>query len=372
MEASLKLALVHDYLNQMGGAERAVEALLETFPEAPLYTSIYLSQNMPQIYQGKDIRTSFMQRLPFLNRHFKKYLLLYPYAFESFNLNEYEVVLSSSSAWAKGVRISPETCHICYCYTPMRWVWNYDEYVRRENFGWLIRKALPLAIRRLEKWDRKTIDRVDHYIAISKNVAKRIKKLYHREATVIYPPVRTDNFFISPEVEDYYLIVSRLNSYKRIDLAIEVFNALKKPLKIIGDGPHRPVLEKMAKGNVEFLGRLPDEKIAQYYAKCQALIFPGEEDFGIAPVEAQASGRPVIAYGRGGALEVVIDGQTGLFFYEQTFESLKKVIKNFERLSFDPQLIRKKAQRFDKAIFMRKIKDFVEEKYQIFQQARRL
>lgn len=363
----MKLALVHDYLNQRGGAEKVVEVLHQIYPTSPIYTSIYLPEKMPAVFKEMDIRTSFMQQLPFLDSHFKKYLLLYPYAFESFDLNEYDVILSSSSSWAKGIITKPKTCHICYCYTPMRWVWNYDEYVQRENFGWLTRKTLPLAIRRLEKWDRETINRVNHYIAISKNVAERIKRLYRREAEVIYPPVETERFFISSEIEDYYLIVSRLNTYKRIDLVIGVFNDLKKPLKIIGDGPYRRALQKMAKKNIEFLGKVSDEELAEYYSKCRALIFPGEEDFGIAPVEAQASGRPVIAYARGGALETVIEEETGLFFREQTTKALKQAIKNFERMSFYPQLIRKNAQRFDKTIFMKRIKNFVEEKYQNFQ-----
>lgn len=359
----MKLALVHDYLNQRGGAEKVVEVFHQIYPASPIYTSIYLPDKMPVVFKEMDIRTSFMQRLPFLGNHFKKYLLLYPYSFESFDLSDYDVVLSSSSAWAKGVITEPQTCHICYCYTPMRWVWNYDEYVQREDFGWLTRKTLPLAIRRLEKWDRETINRVNHYIAISQNVAERIKKLYGREAEVIYPPVETERFSISNEIEDYYLIVSRLNTYKRIDLVIEVFNDLKKPLKIIGDGPYRRALQKMAKKNIEFLGKVSDEELAEYYSKCRALIFPGEEDLGIAPVEAQAAGRPVIAYGQGGALETVIEEETGLFFREQTTKALKQAIKNFERLSLDSQLIRRNAQKFDKAIFMKRIKNFIEEKY---------
>lgn len=352
----------------MGGAEKVVEVFHQIYPDSPIYTSIYLAERMPAIFKEMDIRTSFMQKLPFLARHFKKYLLFYPYAIESFDLKDYDVILSSSSAWAKGAKARPEACHICYCYTPMRWVWNYEEYVKREDFGWLVRKVLPFAIRGLEKWDQETIARVDHFIAISQSVAKRIETLYDREAEVIYPPVETERFFLSSEVEDYYLVVSRLNSYKRIDLVIEVFNALKKPLKIVGDGPYRPVLEKMAEKNVEFWGTVSSEKLAELYARCQALIFPGEEDFGIAPVEAQAAGRPVIAYARGGALETVIEGETGLFFKEQTGAELEKTIKNFEKLTLSPQRIRENAQRFDKSIFAKTIKDFVEERSRAFSQ----
>lgn len=370
----MKIAIVHDYLNQYGGAERVVEVLHEVFPEAPIYTSIYLPHNMPDSFKKMDIRTSFMQKLPFLHKHFKKYLLLYPKAIESFDLNEYDVVLSSSSAFAKGAIKGTETCHICYCYAPMRFVWNYEEYVARENFGKSIRKILPLAIQKLRKWDETTVNRVDYYIAISENIRKRINQWYHREAEVIYPPVNTEIFQPSKEIGNYFLVVSRLNSYKRIDLVIQVFNELKFPLRIIGDGPHRSGLEKMAHQNINFLGKVSDEKLAENYSKCKALIFPSAEDFGIAPLEAQASGRPVIAYAAGGALETVVDGVTGIFFKEQTVESLIEAVKRFEEIKniFNSKRIRENALRFDKEIFKKKIKSFIEEKYEKFRKERKI
>ncbi len=359
----MKIAIVHDYLNQFGGAERVVEALHECFPDAPIYASIYLPENMPNSFRRMDIRTSFMQKLPFLNKHFKKYLLLYPYAFERFDLSDYDAILSSSSAWAKGVVTRPEACHICYCYTPMRWVWNYESYVAREDFGWLIRKILPLAVNRLGRWDLATTNRVDCLIAISNHVAERIRRCYNREPIVIYPPVNTSLFKPAQVTEDYFLIVSRLNTYKRIDLVIEVLNELKIPLKIIGDGPYRHTLKRMAGSNVEFLGKVSDSELAEYYAKCKALIFPGEEDFGLAPVEAQSAGRPVIAYAKGGALETVVGGETGIFFKEQTPKALKEALKSFEKMSFDPKKIREHAKKFDKNVFISKLKSVVEEKY---------
>ena len=361
----MKIAIVHDYLNQYGGAERVVEVLRELFPEAPIYTSIYLPDNMPNSFRKMDIRTSFMQKLPFLHKHFKKYLLLYPKAIQSFDLSKYDVVLSSSSAFAKGAIKGQEACHICYCYTPMRFVWNYEEYVARENFGKCIRKILPFAIQKLRKWDETTVNRVDYFIAISQNIQRRIKEYYDRESEVIYPPVNTEIFQPSKEIGNYFLVVSRLNSYKRIDLVIQVFNELKLPLRIIGNGPHRSALEKMAHQNIKFLGKVSDEKLAENYSKCKALVFPSGEDFGIAPLEAQASGRPVIAYADGGALETIVEGITGIFFKQQTAESLIEAIGRFDKIknNFVPQKIRENAFRFDKEIFKRKIKIFIEEKY---------
>lgn len=357
---------MHDYLNQYGGAERVVEVLHEIFPEAPIYTSIYISKNLSKSFRGMDIRVSFMQKLPFLDRHFKKYLLLYPKAMESFNLENYDVVLSSSSAFAKGVKLLKKTCHICYCYTPMRFVWDYENYIARENFGKVIYKVLPLAINKLRKWDLETSRGVNYFIAISENVRKRIKKYYHKEAEVIYPPVEVSKFKVAREVRDYFLVVSRLNSYKRVDLVIEAFNKLGLPLRVVGDGPYRSELEKMVIGkNIKFLRRVPDEKLIEIYSKCRAFIFPGEEDFGIAPVEAQASGRPVIAYAGGGALETIVEGVTGIFFYGQSVTHLINAVKNFVQKEsyFKPDVIRKNALRFDKEIFKQKLKDFVHEKY---------
>ncbi len=334
----MKVALVHDYLNQMGGAERVVMAFHEIFPDAPIYTSIYDPQRVDPAFQKMDIRTSFMQKLPMVTKHHQPYLPVYPFAMENFDLRGYDLVLSSSSAFGKGVITKPETMHICYCHTPMRWCWNYEEYVEREHLGRLSRSLLPFLMTGLRTWDQTSAMRVDHFIANLPVVAERIQKYYRREAVVIPPPVEGDRFHFDPTVEpeDYFLILSRLIPYKRIDLAIEACNQLQLPLVIIGGGRDLERLKKMAGPTIRFMGRLSDEEVLYYYAHCRAFLFPGEEDFGITPLEAQASGRPVIAYGAGGALTSVVDGVTGVFFREQTVESLVSVLASFNERMFHP------------------------------------
>jgi glycosyltransferase involved in cell wall biosynthesis len=356
----MKLAIIHDYLNQYGGAERVLEKLHELFPEAPIYTSIYDAAAMPAEYRGWDIRTSYMQRLPGVMRHHQIYLPFYPMAFEGFDLSGYDVVLSNSSAWSKGVLTSPSTLHLCYCLTPMRWVWNYREYIQRERFGKPIRMALPAVMNWLRVWDRVTADGVDHFATISRAVAARVSKYYRRESTVIYPPVDTTSFQVADSHDDYFLVVSRLIPYKRIDIVVEAFNGLGLPLVIIGDGRDRKVLQARARSNIHFLGMIPDADVKRYFSRCRAFIFPGEEDFGITPVEAQAAGRPVIAYAGGGALDTVIDGVTGKLFRPQTAEGLAEAIASFDENDFDSSVIRANAERFDTASFQRFLLQFVE------------
>jgi len=360
----MKVALVHDYLNQMGGAERVVLAFHELFPEAPLYTSIYDPKRVDAAFQQIDIRTSFMQRLPFVKKHHQPFLPLYPFAMERLDLRGYDLILSSSSAFGKGVITKPGTMHICYCHTPMRWCWNYDEYVEREQLGKLARGVLPFLITWLRVWDQTTAMRVDHFIANSPAVADRIQKYYRREAVVIPPPVDASRFLFDPttQPEDYFLVVSRLMPYKRIDLAIQACNRLQLPLVIIGSGRDEQRLQKMAGPTIRFLGRLSDAEVLHYYAHCRAFILPGEEDFGITPLEAQASGRPVVAYSAGGALASVIDGVTGTFFQEQTVESLAATLAAFDETRYDPQIIRDHALEFDKPRFHRRILQFIEAK----------
>ncbi len=360
----MKVALVHDYLNQMGGAERVVLAFHQLFPEAPLYTSIYDPQRVDAAFQQMDIRTSFMQKLPLVTKHHQPYLPFYPFAMESLDLRGYDLVLSSSSAFGKGVITGPETLHICYCHTPMRWCWNYREYVEREHLGKLARSVLPFLITGLRIWDQTSAMRVDHFIANSPVVAERIQKYYRRDAVVIPSPVEVSRFPFDPDtrVEDYFLVVSRLIPYKRIDLAIEACNRLQLPLAIIGGGRDLERLKHLAGPTIRFLGRLSDEEVAYYHAHCRALLFPGEEDFGITPLEAQASGRPVIAYGAGGVLASVVDGVTGAFFLEQTVESLASVLSSFDERSYDPKTIRNHALEFDLPRFHRRILQFIEAK----------
>jgi len=360
----MKVALVHDYLNQMGGAERVVMAFHQMFPDAPIYTSIYDPQRVDPAFQEMDIRTSFMQKFPLVTRHHQPYLPFYPFAMESLDLREYELVLSSSSAFGKGVITRPGTMHICYCHTPMRWCWNYREYVEREQLGGIARRVLPFLITGLRMWDQVSAMRVDHFIANSPVVAERIQKYYRRDAVVIPPPVEVSRFSFDPatEVEDYFLIISRLIPYKRIDLAIEACNRLRLPLVIIGAGRDMERLKRLAGPTIRFLGRLSDQEVLHYYARCRALLFPGEEDFGITPLEAQACGRPVIAYGSGGALASVVEGITGVFFYEQTVDSLATALASFDERRYEPQTIRSHALEFDMPRFHRRILQFIEAK----------
>ncbi|MDD5491400.1 MAG: glycosyltransferase [bacterium] len=362
----MKIAIVHDYLNQYGGAERVVEVLHELFPEAPVYTSVYLPSEMPGSFKKMDIRTSFMQGFPWMKRHFKKYLMFFPRAIESFDFTGYDLILSSSSGWAKAAKHDAHCLHLCYCYTPMRWVWSYQRYIERENIPWWAELILKVFIRQLKKWDLETSSRVDRFIAISKLIQDRIKNSYHRDSVIIYPPVETNRFSITEQLGDYYLLVSRLNTYKRVDIVVQAFNQLGLPLVVIGEGPDKAHLEKIAKQNIRFLGKVADPVVNEHCAKCQAFIFPGEEDFGIAPVEAMASGRPVVAYAAGGALETVSAGVTGVFFEEQTPMAIVAAVKEMQSIAFDSGRIRKHAQQFDKEIFKQKLKNYIEKEYAEF------
>ena len=360
----MKVALVHDYLNQMGGAEQVVLALHELFPDAPLYTSIYDPKRVDPAFQKIDIRTSFMQKLPFVTKHHQPYLPFYPSAMESLDLRGYDLVLSSSSAFGKGIIVKPGTLHICYCHTPMRWCWNYNEYVEREQLGGMARRMLPFLITWLRVWDQTSAMRVDHFIANSPMVAERIQKYYRREAVVIPPPVEASRFPFDPATQpgDYFLSLGRLAPYKRVDLAIEACNRLQLPLMVIGGGRDEKPLKALAGPTIRFLGRLSDIEVLPYLAHCRAFLLPGEEDFGITPLEVQASGRPVIAYGAGGALASVVDGVTGTFFREQTVESLAAVLASFDERQYRPQTIRNHALEFDKPRFQRRILQFIEAK----------
>ncbi|MBI5970630.1 MAG: glycosyltransferase [Deltaproteobacteria bacterium] len=360
-----KIAIVHDYLNQRGGAERVVAVMHKMFPDAPIYTTIVDYDNLWPELKDADIRPTWMQRLPGIKKYFKKYLMLYPKAIETIKLDGYDIVISSSSAFAKGAKKGADALHVCYCYTPMRFAWDYARYVEREGFGTVTRSALPLLIKRLKAWDVATKDRPDYYVAISNAVKKRIEDFYGTDANVIFPPVDVSRFKISPRPQGYYLIVSRLNPYKKIELAVEAFNKLGLPLKIIGDGPYAGELKRLAKPNIEFLGRFSDADVAGYYSNCRALVFPGEEDFGIAPLEANAAGRPVIAYKAGGALDTVIAGTTGVFFNDATPEALAGAVRRVEdgRDNFDPQKLRAHALKFDTPVFMKRLTSFIMDKY---------
>jgi glycosyltransferase involved in cell wall biosynthesis len=357
--ASARLALVHDWLNQRGGAEDVLEALKEFFPHAPLYTSMYWRNGMPAVYRRWDIHTTWMDRLPGIYRHHQPYLPLYPLAFDRLDLSGYRLVLSNKSGFCHGVRVGPDTLHVCYCLTPTRYVWSYEAYAAREALppvlGWVLR---PL-ISRLRRWDYAAAQRVDHFIAISTEIQARIKQQYRREATIIHPPVDTGRFSPVERHESFFLIVSRLVPYRRIDLAVHAFNQLGLPLLIAGSGRDRAALEEMAADNITFLGYVPDAELSDLFARCRAYILPGSEDFGIAPVQAMAAGRPVIAYAAGGALDTVIPGETGLYFREPTSQSLAAAVQAFDDACFDPAHIRHHAQQFDKSVFEGKLRAYL-------------
>ncbi len=358
----MKTALVHDWLNQIGGAEDVLETMVEMYPSAPIYTSLYWREKMPVHWREWDIRTSFINRLPFAQRRQQIYFPLYPFAFERFDFREYDLIISNKSGFDHGIITGPETMHICYCLTPTRYVWRYSQYAEQEQLGWLTRRVLPPFLTFLRQWDRLAADRVDHFIAISQEVRRRIAKIYRRDSTIIYPPVNTSRFQPSAQVEDYYLMVGRLVPYRRLDLLIEAFNKLDKPLYIAGNGRDRPRLEAMANPNIKFLGYVPDEDLPDLMARCRAFIFPGEEDFGIAPLQANAAGRPVIAYAGGGALDTVLPGKTGCLFSKQTVSGIVKAVEQFDPDSTDVACMRHHAEQFDTAVFKQKLTTFIEEK----------
>lgn len=344
-----------------------LECFCELFPYAPIYTLIHNKDLMHGKFNDKNIKTSFIQKIPFASSHHRIFPHIMPMAIEQFDFSAYDIVLSDSSSYAKGIITGPETLHICYMHTPMRYAWDdCQKYTQDFYFPSIIKKLVPLAMNYVRVWDKASADRADKIIANSNFVAKRIKKYYKKNSTVIYPPVNVNNFYISKKQEGYFLMVGRLIAYKRFDIAIQAFNKLGLPLKIIGRGPELKRLKSMAKPNIEFLGRVPDEKLALYYAKCQAFIFPQEEDFGIVAVEAMASGRPIIAYRGGDIPEHMEEGKMGVFFEKQKPEDIVEAVKKFKSIEFDPEYIREKSLKFDKKMFKDKIKDYVEREYDSF------
>lgn len=363
VESAMRVVIVHDYLNQYGGAERVLEVLHDLYPDTPIYTSIYAPDRLPPFYQEWDIRTTWMQHLPHIHRRHQLYLPLYPLAFSHLRLDPCDLVISSSSAFAKGVRAPDGAFHLCYCHSPMRFAWDFQHYAAREELHPLLKRILRPVIAWLRRWDRSTAQRLDAIVANSNTVAARIRRFWGREARVIHPPVNIELAQpVTPhEVQDYFLVVSRLVPYKRIDIVIEAFNQLRLPLKIVGDGRDRHALERLAGPTIEFLGTVSESEKFALYARCQAALFPAEDDFGIAQVEVQAAGRPAIALGRGGACETVIDGITGVLFPEQTVESLIRAIRRYQSLQFSPEQIRAHAERFRPQRFRAEFAQVVEE-----------
>jgi glycosyltransferase involved in cell wall biosynthesis len=360
----MKIAFVHDYLVQYGGAERVLECFAEIWPYAPIYTLIYDEEKTHKIFKNKRIYTSFLQNFPYSRKNHRVFPPLMPPAVEQFDLSKYDVVLSDSSSYAKGAITPPGTLHICYCHTPMRYAWDdCQKYIDEFGFPRFIKRLVPFFMNYIRIWDRVSADRPDTYIANSRFVAGRIKKYYKREpAAIINPPIDTKKFFVGKS-GNYFLMVGRLMTYKRFDIAVEAFNRLGWPLKIIGRGMEYKKLKKMAKPNIEFTGRLSEEELFKTYANAKAFIFPQEEDFGLVAIEAMASGRPIIAFRGGDIVEHVVDGQEGIFFDEQTPESLIGALRKFKPENFDSRKIREKALPFDRELFKGKIKDYVENEF---------
>jgi glycosyltransferase involved in cell wall biosynthesis len=355
----MRIAVVHDYFTQLGGAEKVAEELYCMLPDPSLFATIALPDRMPPRLQGIQVQTSWMQKLPKIKDYYRLYFVLYPFAVGSMDLSAYDLVISSSSGYAKGVRTAPHAIHVCYCHTPMRWAWSYQSYAERESFGFSQRALLPMFIRGLRRWDEMASRQPDHFVANSKAIADRIRRFYKRSAEVIHPPIETERFRLSSERDDYYLVLSRLVPYKRIDLAVQACTQRKKKLLVIGDGPDMQSLEATAGPTVKFLGRASDEQVEYYAARCRALLFPGEEDFGMAPVEVAAAGRPTIAYRAGGALETIVENVTGVFFDHQTSESLGDAIETFERQQWSPAVLRKHSQTFSVPVFHDRFRSFL-------------
>ena len=362
----MKVALIYDRVNKWGGAERVLLALHEIFPKADLFTAVYSPSKAKWAKVFPKVVPSFLQKIPFTKSNHEFLGTFTPIAFETFDFGEYELVISVTSEAAKGVLTRSGTVHICYCLTPTRYLWSAHDYyfqkppAKFKFIPFFQQLSRPL-VKYLKAWDKIAAQRPDKMIAISTAVRDRIRKYYRREADIIFPPVDIEKFHPKSPSEkgEFYLVVSRLIPYKRVDLAIKAFNVLGLPLVIVGSGTEEGRLKKMAKGNIKFVGELTDARLADYYRKCTGLIFPQEEDFGIVAVEAQAAGTPVIAYKKGGALDTVKDGQTGVFFERQTVGDLTKAVRKARKIKFDRETLFKNAQRFSKEIFKKRFSELI-------------
>ena len=355
----MKTAVVHDYFTQLGGAERVAQELFHLAPNASLFATVGFPECLPPGLKSVTLNTTWMQNMPGLRRLYRAYFLVYPLAVNSLDLSGFDLVLSSSIAYAKGVRTHPDQLHVCYCHTPMRWVWNYNNYVARESFGWAKKALLPTIVGGLKQWDVGAAREPDHFVANSRSVAALIRQVYGRVAEVINPPIEVSRFHISPDVDDYYLVLARLIAYKRVDLAVRACTRLGKKLVVIGTGQERQRLEAIAGPTVKFLGRVSDLEVNRYASRCKALLFTGEEDFGMAPLEVAAAGRPTIAFRAGGAVETIIEESTGLFFDTQTAEDLEQAILRLERQEWCSALIRRHAESYSVSVFQRKFRAFL-------------
>ncbi|MDP2807616.1 MAG: glycosyltransferase [bacterium] len=350
----MRIAIIYEWLVSMRGGEKVIEQLAELYPDADIHVLLWRKGSVSAKIESHRICTSFLQRFPLFKRHYRHFLPLFPIAVESYDVSQYDLIISCSHCVAKGVIPASHARHLCYCYTPMRYIWDmYSDYFGKTRNP-LARIVYRYVAHQLRIWDITTNDRVDDFVAISNHVARRVKRYYNREAPVIYPPVDTEFYHPVPErllAEPYYLMVSALVPYKRVDLAISACRKAGRRLVIIGDGPEKRKLTGMAGGTVTFLGWASNEQIRAWYSHCEALIFPGEEDFGIVPVEVQACGRPVIAYGKGATLETVVDGTTGVFFDDQDDGSIIQAIHRHEQMQYNTNKIVANAQRFSRDNF---------------------
>lgn len=365
----MKIALIHDHLAQDGGAEGVLKIFAEMFPDAPIYTLLYDQKNIDKNYAGKRIEASIIQRLPGGVKHYQWYMPFMPMAVEFFDLRNFDIVLSDTSSFAKGVITGPDTLHLCYCHTPTRYLWSdTHQYINELKYNKYFKKVISLVLNYVRLWDRLAADRVDVFMANSKTAKLRIQKYYKADSTIIYPPVELEKYKISENVEDYFLCGCRLVPYKRIDNIIRAFKKNGKRLKIFGDGTDRERLENIADGaeNIEFLGRISKIKQAELYSHCQVYINPQKEDFGITVVEAMAAGRPVIALREGGAVETVIEGKTGMFIENDSPEAIAEAVEKFDSKNFNPQIIRTHAEQFSVERFKTEINNFIEEEYRKF------
>ena len=356
----MKVAIVHDFLLKLGGAERVVKALADMFPKAPIYTLLYDEDNVGKVFPKERVRTSFLQKYPnFIRKRYRYLISKMPRAIEELDFEGFDLVISSNTAFSHGIITPLKTKHICYCHAPMRYVWDWvNEYREENNIHGLKKLFYAPIFKYLREWDKIAGDRPHSYIANSKNVQKRIKKYYRTDSSVIYPPVDVDKFATSRTHAGYFLIVSTLTPYKKIDLAVQLFNKIGRKLVIIGEGPQKEYLQNIAADNIEFLGFKDDATVVEYMKNCRAFIFPGEEDFGITPVEAMACGKPVLAYAKGGCLETMIEGQTGEFFYEPTVESMEDGLARlmYNEIFYKPRNIRLHSQQFSREIFEKNFK----------------
>ncbi len=358
----MKTALVYDWLVTMGGGEKTLSVIEEAYP-APIHTLVHDPKKLKGTpLEGKEVHTSFIQKFPFAKRLYRNYLPFFPLAIEQFDLSAYDLILSTSHAVSKGVLTHSDQLHLCYCLTPMRYAWDLTHRYL-EGVGGVQKAVAKASLHYLRNWDIASLGRVDHFASISHYIARRIKKVYGRESEVIYPPVDVDQIPFSLAKDGYYLAVSRMVPYKRIDLIVEAFSHLPgQRLVVVGDGPEMKKVKSLARNNVEILGWQSDEKVRELMSRAKGFLFAAEEDFGIVVVEAQAAGTPVIAFGRGAALETVVDGESGLFFESQEVGSLVSAIQKFEQMEFDPRQIRNNAERFSRQRFVKEFKRFVEQK----------